>query len=246
MLAFLFIDPLWLLFAIPGAIFAGIAQWRVRSAFHKWSQVRASRGLTGAQAAAEVLRGAGIDDVKIEQVGGFLSDHYDPTSKTLRLSPANFDGRSVAAVGVAAHEAGHAIQHADGYVPLGIRSAIVPIASVGSQLAFPIIFVGALLATLVPVAGRFGGLLVLGGICIFSVAVLFQLVTVPVEIDASRRAYAALSSRGMIVGDEGDGVRAVLRAAAWTYVAAAAAAILQLLYFVLRYGHLISGGGRRD
>ena len=139
-------DPIYFLFAIPGMLFAMWAQIRVKSAVMKWSQVAAARGMTGADAAANVLRGAGIDDVKIEQVDGWLSDHYDPRTKTLRLSEANFAGRSVAAFGIAAHEAGHAIQHATGYAPLAIRSYSVPAASIGSWLAFPMILIGASLA----------------------------------------------------------------------------------------------------
>ncbi|MBL8694413.1 MAG: zinc metallopeptidase [Planctomycetes bacterium] len=247
MLAFFgFIDPLYLLLAAPGALFAFWAQWKVKSTFTHWSQVPAKRGYTGAQAAAEVLRAAGVTDVKIEEVDGFLSDHYDPSSRTLRLSPANFRGRSVAAFGVAAHEAGHAIQHATGYALLSARSAIVPIANIGSHLSWPIVIGGAMLAMFAPKMGALAGMLVLAGICLFALAVFFQLITVPVELDASKRAVLALNERGLLTGEEGDGARAVLNAAAWTYVAAAAAALLQLLYLVLRYGHLVGGGRSND
>jgi uncharacterized protein len=242
-----YIDPLFFLFAIPGMILAVWAQFRVKSAVAKWSQVAARRGMTGAEAAQSVLQGAGITDVKIEEVAGFLSDHYDPRAKTLRLSPQNFEGRSVAAFGIAAHEAGHAIQHATGYAPLAIRTYSVPAASLGSWLALPLIMIGAMLAYGAQAAGGFGGTLILVGIAFFSLTVFFQLVTVPVEIDASKRAVVALDRQGLLTGEEGDGAREVLRAAAWTYVAAAAASILQLLYFIIRYGHLIGGGsGSRD
>jgi Zn-dependent membrane protease YugP len=247
MLAFFYpIDPLYLILAIPGVLLALWAQLRVKSAVAHWSQVPARRGMTGSQAAAAVLAGAGIDDVKIEQVDGFLSDHYDPRSKTLRLSEANYSGRSVAAFGIAAHEAGHAIQHATGYAPLTIRSVSVPAASIGSWLSWPIIVVGAALAYGAQAPGGIGGLLVLVGIALFSLTVFFQLVTVPVEIDASRRAKISLESEGLLTGEEGVGARQVLNAAAWTYVAAAAASILQLLYFIIRYGSLIGGGSRDD
>jgi hypothetical protein len=238
-----YFDPLYFLFLIPGFLFAMWAQLRVKSAVAKWSQVPARRGLTGADAAAAVLRGAGIDDVKIEQVDGWLSDHYDPKAKTLRLSSANFAGRSVAAFGIAAHEAGHAIQHATGYAPLTIRSVSVPAASIGSWLAFPILMVGVMIVYAAQASGGFGGFLILAGIALFSLTVLFQLITIPVELDASKRAKVALESQNLLTGEEGEGARDVLNAAAWTYVAAAAAAMLQLLYFIIRYGHLVGGGG---
>lgn len=244
MLSFLYFDPLYFLFLAPAMIFALWAQMKVQSTVHRWAAVPARRGMTGAEAARAVLRGAGIDDVRIEEVAGFLSDHYDPRNKTLRLSPDNFRGRSVAAFGIAAHEAGHAIQHATGYAPLTIRTYSVPAASIGSWLAFPILMVGVFIAMAAKAPGGLGGFFVLAGIALFSLTVFFQLITVPVELDASSRATAALSSEGLLTGEEGEGARAVLRAAAWTYVAAAAAALLQLLYFIIRYGGLIGGGSR--
>lgn len=244
--AFLFIDPLYIVLAIPGVLLALWAQLRVKAAVMKWSHVAARRGMTGAQAAAAVLAGAGIRDVKIEHVDGFLSDHYDPRTKTLRLSEANYSGRSIAAFGIAAHEAGHAIQHAVGYAPLTIRSVSVPAASIGSWLAWPILMVGVMFAYMAQAPGGIGGFFILTGIALFSLTVFFQLITVPVEIDASRRAMASLESEGLLTGEEGEGAREVLRAAAWTYVAAAAAAILQLLYLVIRYGGLVSGGSRNN
>lgn len=241
-----FLDPLYVILSLPAVALALWAQLRVKHAVAKWSQVAASRGMTGADAAAEVLRGAGVDDVQIEEVEGFLSDHYDPRSKTLRLSSANFRGRSIAAFGIAAHEAGHAIQHATGYAPLTIRSLSVPAASIGSWLAWPLLMIGAMIAMASQGGGALGAFLVQAGIALFSLTVIFQLITIPVEIDASRRATAALTERGLLVGEEGVGAREVLRAAAWTYVAAAAAALLQLIYLILRFGHLASGGNNRD
>lgn len=246
MLGFLFIDPLYLLFAAPGLVFAMWAQWRVKATVSQWSQVATRRGMTGRDAAQAVLTGAGIRDVQIEMVDGWLSDHYDPREKKLRLSHDNFHGRSVAAFGIAAHEAGHAIQHATGYVPLTIRAVSVPAASIGSWLAFPIIIIGAMLSQFARQPGGLGGLLVLAGICLFSLTVFFQLVTVPVELDASRRAKDSLSKLGLLSGDEGEGAARVLSAAAWTYVAAAASSILMLIYLIVRYGGAVGGGSRSN
>ena len=184
--------------------------------------------MTGAQAAQRLLNNAGIMDVSIEHVAGNLTDHYDPSSKTLRLSDATYGSNSVAAVGVAAHECGHAIQHFKGYAPLQLRSALVPAANLGSRIGIPICILGAVLSmnqTLITI-----------GLWVFALAVLFQIVTLPVEINASRRAVALLDQTGILVGDEISGVRKVLSAAALTYVAAAAASILQLLRLVLLFG----------
>jgi Zn-dependent membrane protease YugP len=227
-------DPLYLILVGPALLLSLVAQGLVQTAFAKWSRVRASGGMTGAEAARRVMLAEGITDVRIEPVGGFLADHYDPRSKTLRLSHENFDSPSVAAVGIAAHEAGHAIQHARRNPMLALRSAFVPLATLGN-LAFPLIFVGFLLQSLD---------LVKIGVVLFGTVVAFQLVTLPVEFDASRRALAALRGSGIVTPQELGGVRRVLTAAALTYVAAAAAAILQLLYFALRAGLL--GGSSRD
>lgn len=228
-------DPLYLMLIGPTTLLALWAQFKVKSAYNKWSQVGASSRLTGAQAADRMLQHAGVRDVKIEPVQGFLSDHYDPRSKTLRLSPGNYESRSVAAVGIACHEAGHAIQHATKYAPLGMRTAIVPLASLGSWLAFPMIMLGVFL--------NFMQLAQLG-VLLFAGLVVFQLITLPVEFDASNRAKQQLQTLGIIGSrEEGKGVAAVLDAAALTYVAATVAAIAQLLYFALRAGLL---GGRRD
>lgn len=236
----MFFDPLWLLFALPGMLLAGWAQWRVTSTFSRYAGVPTQRGLSGAEVAAAILRVRGIRDVAIEPVQGMLSDHYDPSSKTLRLSPDVYGGRSVSAAGVAAHEVGHALQHADGYAFLNMRSALVPLLSITSRFAMPAIFLGFLLAS---GGSAFGQAVLLFGIGSFAVMVLFQLVTLPVEFDASRRALVAIEAGHIVTPSELEGARSVLSAAALTYVAAAVSSGLQLAYFVLRSGLL---GGSRD
>lgn len=210
------------------------ASWNTKATFRKFSQVRSRHGWTGAEAARELIRQRGADGVHVEETPGFLSDHYDPGARVLRLSPDVYHGRSLAALGVAAHEAGHAIQHARSYGPLRFRSWIVKPAMIGSNLS-----------TVVLTLGFFtqAASLMWLGVILFSAFVLFTLVTLPVEFDASNRAVAALQETGMIEPSEAPGARAVLRAAAMTYVAAAVAAILQLLYFLMRSGLL---GGRND
>jgi hypothetical protein len=234
-------DPLYLLLTLPGAAFAMWAQWRVQSTFTRYANIGTRRGLSGAETAAAILQVQGIRDVAIEPVQGFLADHYDPSSRTLRLSPDVFHGRSIAATGVAAHEVGHAIQHAEGYAMLQARSSLVPVLSVTSRLAMPLLFIGFGLASFG--AAALGQLAMMAGIALFSVMVLFQLVTLPVEFDASRRALRAVERGHLLQGDELVGARTVLSAAALTYVAAAASAVLQLLYFLIRSGLL---GGRRN
>jgi Zn-dependent membrane protease YugP len=230
----MFFDPLYFLIVGPALVLSIVAQIWVKRAFGKYSKVTTSGGLTGAEVAQRVVQNAGLG-VRVERVGGFLSDHYDPRSLVLRLSPEVFDGRSISSVGVAAHEAGHALQHARGYLPLQWRSALVPITSVGSNLAWPLLMIGFILMTMMPVLGA---KVVLAGIALFSLAVVFQLITLPVEFDASRRAVAVLTNQGFVSAVELEGVKKVLTAAAMTYVAAAAAAVLQLLYFLLRAGVL--------
>jgi len=223
----------YLVLTIPAMLLSLYAQWRVKSAFSQWSQRANQRGLTGAEAAADMLAREGVRDVRIERVDGFLSDHYDPRDKVLRLSSAVFDERSVAALGIACHEAGHALQHAHGYGPLGLRSKLVPLVNIGSRLAVPIIVGGMVLNML--------GLAQLG-IAVFGLTVLFQLVTLPVEFNASSRAKEALVRNGITTDpEEQRGVASVLGAAALTYVAATVAAIGQMLYYVM----MISGR-RRD
>lgn len=222
-------DPTYFLVLI-GAVICMIASARVRTTYSKYARFTSGSGMTGAQAAAQILREAGINDVQIRHVGGHLNDHYDPRNKTLNLSDDVYASRSVAAIGVAAHECGHAIQHDVGYVPLNLRSAIVPVANIGSTLAWPLILAGLLFSS------RTGGFLIQLGIFSFSLAVLFQLVTLPVEFNASGRALRMLEDMRILNENELPKTRRVLRAAALTYVAGAAAAILQLLRLVLLFG----------
>lgn len=218
-----FWDPTFLI-VIPGALLALYAQLRVRSAYGRYSQVPIHNGMTGAQVAEEILRRNGLARVQVERIDGVLSDHYDPRTRVLRLSSGVYDGASVASVGVAAHETGHAIQHARAYAPLAVRSAIVPVSQFGSWLAWPLFLIGFFFRspTLMQV-----------GILVFSAAVAFTLVTLPVEFDASGRAMRVLRAEGLVTADELAGVRAVLSAAALTYVAAAATAILELVRLLL-------------
>jgi len=211
-----------------GAILSMIASAKVNSTFNKYQRVRSMSGMTGAEAAQRILHQNGIYDVSVEHVSGNLTDHYDPKNKVLRLSDATYGSNSVAAIGVAAHECGHALQHKDEYLPLKIRSAIVPAANFGSRLGIPIILLGVILGsnyTLIQI-----------GIWVFSLAVLFQLVTLPVEFNASSRAVGMVEQYGILSGEELRHTRKVLSAAALTYVAAAAASILQLLRLVLLFG----------
>lgn len=227
-------DPTYILVVI-GAVICMIASARVKGTFNKYSQLRSMSGMNGAQVAQRVLQAAGIYDVQVRHVSGSLTDHYDPRTKTVNLSDPVYNATSVAALGVAAHECGHAIQHAKSYAPLSIRSALVPIANFGSMLAWPVILIGLFFNT------RSSGLIIDIGILLFLAAVLFQLVTLPVEFDASRRALVMLRTQGILADDELKYTRRVLKSAALTYVASAAAAILQLLRIIL-----ITNGRRRD
>jgi Zn-dependent membrane protease YugP len=222
---------LYILISLPALILGLWAQARVRSAFNKYSKVPAGRGIAGAQAARMILDANGLQHVNVEQVQGFLSDHYDPRSKTLRLSPQVYQSPSLAAVGVAAHEAGHAIQDKVNYGPLGLRSAMVPSVQIGSWLG-PLIFMAGLFLNATPVAWL--------GLILFGATAVFALVTLPVEFDASKRAKEILVTQGVLAPQELKGVTAVLDAAALTYVAAALQAITTLLY----YAFLLTG--RRD
>ena len=232
---FMFYVPTYFLVLI-GVILSLVASARVKSTFNKYSQMRNSRGLTGAQAAEQVLHGAGIYDVRVERIAGNLTDHYDPRSKVLRLSDTVYGQTSVAAVGVAAHECGHAIQHAKGYGPLKFRNVLVPVANFGAKIAWPLILVGLLINS------ESSWFIIQAGIIAFSLAVLFQLVTLPVEFNASNRAIRVLADRGMMFGEEIVAAKKVLNAAALTYVAGAAASILQLLRLII----LTGGRSRRD
>jgi Zn-dependent membrane protease YugP len=225
-----FFDSQSLILTLPALGFSLWAQWRVQSTFNRFASVGVRSGLTGAEAAEAVLRSAGVQGVRIERHQGFLTDHYDPLAKALRLSPHVYDGQSISAIAVAAHEAGHAIQDKMGYAPLVWRSALVPLCNLGSTLWFWPFLAGILLRQL-PLAP----LLMWIGIGLFATVVVFQLVTLPTEFNASNRAKAVLASTGIVsTRDEADGVRKVLDAAALTYVAAAAAGVLQLLDLVLR------------
>ncbi len=230
----MYYDPTYFLVLI-GVIFSLIASGKVKSTFSKYAKVRNRMGITGAEAAQRVLNSAGIFDVKIERVNGNLTDHYDPRSKILRLSDSVYDSATVAAVGVAAHECGHAIQHATGYGPLSLRSTLVPVANFGSRIAWPLILLGFF------ISGETSALLINIGIIAFLGAVAFQLVTLPVEFNASNRAIQKIADTGMMQGEEIKGAKKVLNAAAMTYVASAATAILQLLRILM-----LTGGRRRN
>ncbi len=224
-------DSTYLLLII-GLLISLAASAKLKSTFAAYRRVNSMSGLTGAQAAQRILRAAGIYDVNIVPVSGELTDHYDPRAKEVRLSQSSYNQTSLAAVGVAAHECGHAIQHAVNYAPLNIRSSLVPVANLGSTLAWPVFLAGFIFA-MEP--------LLTAGIVLFSAAVLFQLVTLPVEYNASSRALKMLESTGILAPDENYGARKVLRAAALTYVAALLSSILQLLRLVI-----LAGGRRRD
>lgn len=222
----MYFDSTYILVLIGLIICLG-ASAKMKSTFSKYSRVRNHAGMTGRDAAEQVLRRAGIYDVRVEHISGDLTDHYDPRTKVLRLSDATYGSTSVAAVGVAAHECGHAIQHATGYAPLQLRSLLVPVANFGSSIAWPLILIGLIF-------NNQSSVLFLNlGIFAFSLAVLFQLVTLPVEFNASRRAVQILGSSGMLYGEEVDATKKVLTAAALTYVAGTTSAILQLLRLIL-------------
>lgn len=213
---------------IIGAIITMIASSKMNSTFRRYSRVRCHCGLTGSQAAERILRQAGIFDVSVERVGGNLTDHYDPKNKVLRLSDSTYGSDSIAAIGVAAHECGHAVQHQQGYAPLTIRGALVPIVNLGSNLSWVFIIAGIFLSM--------NQTLINLGIILFSFAVIFQLITLPVEFNASGRALKILGNTGIMYGEEVEQTRKVLSAAALTYVAGAAAALLSLLRLILLFG----------
>ena len=219
----LFFDPTYVLL-IPAIIFSIYAQGKVKSTFSRYSKVYSKSGMTGAQVAEKILRDNGVHDVKVEMIRDTLGDHYDPRHKVLRLSSGVYDSTSLAALGVAAHEAGHAIQHNVGYFPLELRASLVPVAQLGSMAAFPILFIGILLSS--PFLAKIGVYAFLG-------VVLFQLITLPVEFNASNRAIALLEGRGYVSGSEARHAKKVLDAAALTYLAGALAAVLSLLRLLL-------------
>ncbi len=217
---------IWYWLLIAATILSFVASAKVNSTFQKYSRVRSKSNMTGAQAAQRLLQANGIYDVKIEHISGNLTDHYDPSAKVLRLSNSVYDNTSVAAIAVAAHECGHAVQHNTGYAPISIRSTLVPIANFGAKISWPLILIGLLI-------GGSGSVLLLKiGIILFSASVLFQIVTLPVEFNASSRALAFLEANGVLADDERRPARKVLSAAAMTYVAAAAISVIQLLRLV--------------
>lgn len=227
----MFFDPMYLLFSLPALLLALFAQARVKANFSKYSGVATMRGITGAQVARSLLDANGLQEIKVERAQGFMSDHYDPRAKVLRLSPAVHDRPSIAAAGIAAHEMGHALQDARNYAPLGMRSVMVPSVKLGSWAGPILFFIGYLV--------NFTGLAWFG-LALFAATVVFALVTLPVEFDASRRAKKLLVNHGVLVSQEMDGVNKVLNAAALTYVAGALQAISTLLY----YAFILMG--RRD
>jgi uncharacterized protein len=231
----------YLLIMAPALIFMIYAQIKVKSTYSKYTKVINHKGITGAEAASQMLRANGLNNIPIEAVQGNLTDHYDPTKKVLRLSPDVAGKPSVASVGIALHEVGHAVQHHTKYGMMGIRSFLVPAANIGSNFGWILIFVGVLLMGLGQAMAEFGILIAIIGLIFFSAAVLFTLVTLPVEFDASNRARRMMKDTGILVGEEYDGASAVLSAAALTYVAAMLQAVAQLLYFVF-----MIFGARRD
>lgn len=229
-----YFDPTYIL-VLVGVVICMVASARVNSTYSRYSRVRNHAGITGAMAAEQILRQAGIYDVRIERVSGKLTDHFDPRTKVVRLSDSTYGSTSVAALGVAAHECGHVIQHATHYVPLSIRGALVPVANFGSGLSWPLIIIGLFMG------GEMSSFLINLGIWLFAAVVLFQLVTLPVEFNASSRAMRILRSSGLLYEEEARQAKRVLSAAALTYVASAASAILQLLRLLI-----LTGGRRGD
>lgn len=230
----MFFDPMYFVFALPALLFGLWAQWRVKSALNTYSKERTYSGMTGAEIARRILATRGLSDIRVEQTQGLLSDHFDPGARVLRLSPQVYQGNSVAAAGIAAHEAGHALQQGDSYFPLQIRTLMVPTVQIGSWLG-PIIFIVGLFTTRL-----FGTTLAWVGLAMFAATALFALVTLPVEFNASRRAKEVLASDGYIFQNQAVGVNKVLDAAALTYVAAAVQSLSTLLY----YAFLLTGLSR--
>lgn len=230
----------YLIFAAPVLVFALWAQLRVKTSYSKYSKIRNSRGLTGAAAAQLILNHYGITDVRIEPCRGELTDHYSPKEKVIRLSEKVYNSSSVAAVGIACHEAGHAVQHAEDYLPNKIRTALVPVTNFGSRFGLVIAFAGYFLAYFS--TAPFGYYIIIAGLLLYGLVALFQLVTLPVEFDASKRALRVIEDTGMLAGNEYNGAKKVLTAAALTYVAALATALINLIYYASR----LLGNSRRD
>ncbi len=229
---FFFYDYYYLVLVVPAMLLALWAQHKVNSTYDKYARVRSSRGITAAQVARSILNDNGLGDIPVEQVAGNLTDHYDPRARVVRLSDSVYGSSSIAAIGVAAHEVGHACQHASHYAPLTLRNAIIPVTNIGSKLSIPLILIGLLLGS---------DTLAVFGVLLFSLVAVFQLITLPVEFNASSRALRTLGDRDILAGEELTGARKVLSAAAMTYVAALAVSLAQLLRLVL-----IVGGRRRS
>lgn len=236
---FFYIDWIYIILVLPAVIFSIVASARVNSTFKKYSTVHNRAGLTGAEVARRILYENGLYDAKIEQTHGHLTDHYDPRTNTVRLSESTYNSTSSSAIGVCAHEVGHAIQHANGYIPLKIRNAIVPATNIGAKLSIPLILIGILLSTL----GEAFAMIAYVGVACFSLCLIFQLLTLPTEFNASRRALRAISEGGYLTKDETAGAKRVLRAAAMTYVAALAVTLAQFLRLLLIVARI--GGNRR-
>jgi len=232
----LMFDPIGLMIGVVGMAMVGYAQLRVRSAYRKWSEVGARSGMTGAEVAKRMMYDENIDDVKLECIDGEMTDHYDPTAKVVRLSHGVYHGNSIAALGIAAHEVGHVIQHAHAYAPMQLRSLMYPVSAIGSQFGIYLVMAGIFLSQ-----SSFGPTLATVGLWMFAAGVAFAIVTLPVEFDASRRAKLALEHGGMLSAEEMKGCRSVLGAAAMTYVAGAAVAVMQLVHLLM-----IVGGLRRS
>ena len=228
-----YIDWTYIVLVMPALILAMAAQGKVSSTFNKYSRVQSHIGITGAEAARRIMEQNGIYDVSIERVSGNLTDHYDPSRKVLRLSDSVYSSSSIAAIGVAAHETGHAIQHARNYAPLSLRSLMVPLANIGSRLSMPLILIGLLFSF----ASSMGNTLITLGIIFFGLSVVFTIITLPVEFNASRRAIACLDESRILYSDEIDGAKKVLSAAAMTYVASTVVALANLLRIIVVFGN---------
>ena len=230
-----YFDPLYIIIILPGFLLALFASFYTKAIFNKYSEVNSSTGITGAEAARRLLDNRGLNHVRVEQVGGFLSDHYDPSCEVLRLSNQVYNSHSLSAIGVACHEAGHALQHADNYKPLSMRTALVPAIGVSSNFSYLIIILGFAFQA---------NFLILTGVILFSISVLFTIVTLPVEWNASARAKELMVSAGIVTSSEAEDAGKVLNAAFLTYVASTITAVLTLIYFLIRAG--ILGGSRDD
>ncbi len=226
------IDWTYIVLVLPAMLLAMLASWSVNHTFEKYSELLSSRGITGAQAARMVLDANGLQHIPVCPIAGSLTDHYDPTTSTINLSQTVYGSTSCAAIGVACHECGHAIQHATDYLPIRIRSAIIPITNLGSRLAVPLILIGILLSA---ISAKFAVIAYLGIAC-FALSAVFQLVTLPTEFDASRRALRTIEEANLLTDDEFSGAKKVLRAAAMTYVAALGVSLAQLLRFIILVG----------